>query len=83
MKLEEAFKIINEKDPSDRGYKALATSVGIDNWKKVKSYLKSKKVKSALKNIKKNSKKAKNPEAYIASVERKMLKHHFKKEESK
>lgn len=67
------------KDP-DRvrgGYKAIATSVGIDNWQKVKRYMNSEAFKKAIADAKKRSKLASNPDAYLASVERRIVAGHF------
>ena len=74
--------MINEKKDPDRvegGYKAMGTSAGVSK-EKAKRYLKSKKVKDRMKDVKKRAKGARDPEAYIASVERKMLKGHYDEE---
>ena len=83
MNLETFFKELNEKvDPNRErgGYKAMATSIGMENeWQKVRSYMQSKEFKIAIADAKKRAKDADNPEAYLASVERKILKGHFGK----
>lgn len=79
MKLDKVLDLIKEKKSSDSGYKAMATSAGVKEWPKVKKYLKSKKTKEAMKDVKKRAEKAEDPEAYTAAVERKMVSGHFKK----
>lgn len=78
MKLDEVLNLKNENN-SSRGYKAMATSAGVKEWGKVKTYLKSKKVKKAMKDVEDRSKDKENPEAYKYSVERKIVKQHFNK----
>lgn len=74
---------LNEKADPDRkrgGYKAMASSIGMgDQWQKVKSYMQSEGFKEKMKEVKKDAKSASDPEAYVASVERKILKGHFNK----
>lgn len=78
-------QMINEKADPDRvrgGYKAMASSIGMaDEWAKVKRYMQSKSFKDKIADAKGRAKEAKNPEAYIASVERKIIKGHFGKSE--
>jgi len=63
------------------GYKAMSSSIGMSDWKKVRSYMKSDEFKEKIADAKKRAKEASNPEAYLASVERKILKGHFGKSE--
>ena len=78
--------MINEKTDPDRergGYKAMASSIGMaDEWQKVKKYMQSKSFKEAIAGAKERAKEAKDPEAYLASVERRILRGHFGKSES-
>lgn len=70
------------KNRERAGYKAMATSVGMkEEWQKVRSYMQSNSFKSAIADAKKKSKEAENPDAYLASVERKILSNHFSKHE--
>ena len=77
--------MINEKADPDRvrgGYKAMASSIGMaKDWQKVKRYMNSKSFKSAIADAKTKSKEASNPDAYLASVERRIISGHFNKSE--
>lgn len=77
--------MINEKTDPDRvrgGYKAMASSIGMtDGWQKVKRYMQSKSFKDKIVDAKKKAKEASDPEAYLASVERKIISGHFGKSE--
>lgn len=75
-------KILGEESKvrEQAGFKAMATSVGKKGETgEVKKYMKSKKFVSAIKGAKERAKGARNPEAYTAAVERKILKGHFGK----
>ncbi|MFW6226429.1 MAG: hypothetical protein ACOC3V_05680 [bacterium] len=75
-------KVLNEKkgNTEQGGYKAMASSIGMgDEWQKVKRYMQSKEFKDKMKQVKKDAKDASDTDAYIASVERKILKGHFNK----
>ena len=74
--------MVERTDPEREagGYKAMASSIGMaDEWKKVRRYMQSKEFTDAIKGAKQRAKDAEDPEAYIASVERKILKGHFNK----
>lgn len=77
------LKRLDERADPDRergGYKAMASSIGMaDDWKKVRSYMQSDEFKEKIADAKKRAKEAEDPEAYLASVERKILKGHFNK----
>lgn len=71
-----------EKNRERAGYKAMATSVGMkDEWQKVRSYMQTDSFKNAIVDAKEKSKKANDPDAYLASVERKIINNHFSKHE--
>lgn len=73
-------EILKESSKEQAGYKAMATSVGKKGETgEVKKYMKSKKFKAIAKSVKERAKKADNPNAYLAAVERKVLKGHFGK----
>jgi hypothetical protein len=78
--------MVNERTDPDRergGYKAMASSIGMaDDWAKVKRYMQSDEFKEAIAGAKQRAKKASDPEAYLASVERRIVKGHFGKSES-
>ena len=78
--------MINERTDPDRergGYKAMASSIGMsDQWQKVKRYMQSKSFKEAIADAKTRSKSKSNPDAYLASVERRILRGHFNKSEN-
>jgi hypothetical protein len=77
--------MINERTDPDRergGYKAMASSIGMgDEWKKVRSYMQSDEFKKKIADAKKRAKDADDPDAYLASVERRILRGHFDKSE--
>ena len=79
----EFLQKLDERVDPDRergGYKAMASSIGMaDEWKKVRSYMQSKEFKGKIADAKKRAKEARDPEAYLASVERRILKGHFGK----
>jgi hypothetical protein len=81
----EILKRLDERVDPDRergGYKAMASSIGMaDEWKKVRSYMQSKSFKEKIADAKKRAKEAKDPDAYLASVERQILRGHFGKSE--
>jgi hypothetical protein len=84
MKLEDykriLRKMLGEASREQAGYKAMATSVGKKaETADVKKYMKSKRFKGIASGAKKRAKKADNPNAYLAAVERKVLKGHFSK----
>jgi hypothetical protein len=84
MKLEDYKKILNkilgETSKEQAGYKSMATSVGKKGeTADVKKYMKSKKFKGIAKGAKERAKGADSPNAYLAAVERKVLKGHFSK----
>lgn len=76
---------LDERADPDRvrgGYKAMASSIGMaKDWNKVKRYMNSKTFKSKIAEAKKKAKEADNPDAYLASVERRILAGHFGKTE--
>jgi len=73
-------KLLGEASREQAGYKAMATSVGKKGkTADVKKYMKSKKFKGIAKGAKERAKKADDPNAYLAAVERKVLKGHFGK----
>jgi hypothetical protein len=76
-------KMLGEADSTREqvGFKAMATSIGKKGETgEVKSYMKGKKFKKAMAGAKERAKGARDPEAYQAAVERKILKGHFGKE---